>query len=411
VRAVAVRNRPGESGVWQATVSGMCASLVGVGLGRFAYSPLIPPLITEHWFSSSDAAYLAAANLAGYLVGALSARWTTRLAPAASVLRAMMVLATSAFFACADPLSFLWFFVWRFAAGFSGGVLMVLAAPTILPQVPQSRRGLAGGAIFTGVGLGIAASGTLVPLLLRWGLAETWCGLGVLALLLTALAWRGWPGQPVGQATASAAARPLPARSRRMLKALYVEYGLNAVGLVPHMVFLVDFIARVLGRGLAAGAFCWIVFGAGALVGPVLAGYAGDLIGFRAALRLALLMQMAAVAVLALTASTAALILSSFVVGAFVPGISPLVLGRALELAQLDREAQKAAWSTATTGFAVGQAAAAYGFSYLFAETGSYSPLFALGAAALALALVTDVLAAGRTDPTTIAAPATTRRR
>src|SRR3546814_5004731 len=42
------------------------------------------------------------------------------------------VLATIAFIACAYPLSFLWFFVWRFASGLSGGVLMVLAAPVVL---------------------------------------------------------------------------------------------------------------------------------------------------------------------------------------------------------------------------------------------------------------------------------------
>ena len=33
------------------------------------------------------------------------------------------------------------------------------------------------------------ASGTVVPLLLQAGLAVTWCGLGVLAMLLTGLAW------------------------------------------------------------------------------------------------------------------------------------------------------------------------------------------------------------------------------
>ena len=46
----------------------------------------------------------------------------------------------------------------------------VLAAPTVLPHIPPSRRGLVGGVIFMGVGAGIAASGTLVPLLLRQGL-------------------------------------------------------------------------------------------------------------------------------------------------------------------------------------------------------------------------------------------------
>ena len=31
--------------VWLAAVAGLCASLVGLGLARFAYTPLIPALI------------------------------------------------------------------------------------------------------------------------------------------------------------------------------------------------------------------------------------------------------------------------------------------------------------------------------------------------------------------------------
>src|SRR3546814_16291107 len=99
-------------------------------------------------------------------------------AAAAPVLRAMMVLATIAFIACAYPLSFLWFFVWRFASGLSGGVLMVLAAPVVLLHVPPSRRGFASGLIFTGVVLGLAPSGPLVPILMRAGLAKTRYGHG-----------------------------------------------------------------------------------------------------------------------------------------------------------------------------------------------------------------------------------------
>lgn len=51
--------------------AGLCASLVGLGLARFAYTPLIPAIIAAKWFSPSDVVYLGAANLAGYLAGAL----------------------------------------------------------------------------------------------------------------------------------------------------------------------------------------------------------------------------------------------------------------------------------------------------------------------------------------------------
>ncbi len=386
----------GSGGVGRTTLAGLCANLVGIGLARFAYAPLIPALIAAQWLLPAEAVYLGAANLAGYLAGALLARGMTARFPITVVLRAMMLLATIAFFACALPLSFLWFSIWRFAAGLAGGTLMVLAALTVLTHVPLSRRGVVGGIVFTGVGLGIAASGIVVPLLLRLGLTATWCGLGVLSLMLTLAAWSGWPTGP-----ALVAARDMPmirgaghSPSRRALKALYAEYALNAVGLVPHMVFLVDFVARGLGRGIASGAQDWVIYGIGAVAGPVLAGWLADAIGFGAALRLAYVVQAVAVAILSMVTGTAVLIVSSLVVGAFTPGIVPLVLGRVHELA--DGREHEAGWSVATTAFALGQAGAAYGCAALFARTGEYRLLFLLGGAALLLALVIDLVAARR---------------
>jgi predicted MFS family arabinose efflux permease len=303
----------------------------------------------------------------------------------------MMLLATASFFACAHPFSFSWFFVWRFAAGVSGGALMVLAALAVLPHVPASRRGLAGGAIFTGVGLGVVASGTLVPVLLHLGLASTWAALGVLSLALTLLAWAGWPKEIGGPASVVVSPRSR-ARSSAALRGLYLEYGLNAVGVVPHMVFLVDFIARGLGQGLTLGARYWVIFGLGAVGGPMLAGLAADRIGFQATLRLAFLLQAGAVALVVLTDRPLALLVSSAVVGAFVPGVVPLTLGRVHELVP-DEQGRKAAWSRCTAAFALGQAGAAYAFSYVFARTGGeYALLFAAGAGALLLALVIDLV-------------------
>ena len=192
-----------------------------------------------------------------------------------------------------------------------------------------------------------------------------------------------------------AAATPT-GRSRRPpaaapLRALYAEYALNATGLVPHMVFLVDFVARGLGRGIHAGARYWVLFGLGAVVGPVLAGFLADRVGFAFALRLALAVQAAAVALPLVTAAPFWIAASSLAVGAAVPGIVPLVLGRVHELVPDDAEGQRAAWSVTTMAFALGQAAGAYGLSFLFARGGHYTTLFAVGAAALTLALLIDL--------------------
>jgi predicted MFS family arabinose efflux permease len=265
---------------------------------------------------------------------------------------------------------------------------MVLAAPTVLPHVAPAQRGLATGAMFTGIGLGIIASGTLVPVLLRAGLAATWCGLGAIALVFTLLSWRAWPDEPV----AVERRRPSPPA----LRLLYVEYGLNAIGLVPPMVFLVDFVARGLNQGLVIGARYWVLYGLGAVVGPILAGHGGDRIGFRTALRLAFLLQAVVVALPALTIEPVLLAVSSLAAGACTPGIVALALGRVRELVGQDPYAQKAGWSVATTAYALCQAGAAYGFSFLFARGSGYG--FAIGSGALVLALGLDLLG-GRRRP------------
>jgi predicted MFS family arabinose efflux permease len=177
------------------------------------------------------------------------------------------------------------------------------------------------------------------------------------------------------------------------LRALYASYALNAAGLVPHMIFLVVFVAQGLGRGVAAGAQYWVAFGLGAVAGPILGGHLADRIGFRAALRLAFALQAAAVAIPVFTTGTTALIVSSVVMGAFTPGIVPLVLGRTQELLRHHPAAQKAAWSRATTAFAVLQAVSAYGMSYLLSASGGhYALLFGLGAVTIALALAVDLV-------------------
>src|SRR5262249_30031516 len=188
---LSVKSPAALGNAWRMQLSGLCAILVGIGLSRFAYTPLLPELIDAHWFAPSQAAYLGAANLAGYLAGAAVEQRMSQSRSAAFVLRGSMAAAVAAFVASAFPLSFAWFFFWRFLSGFLGGVLMVLVAPTVLPHITPSRRGLAAGVIFTGVGCGIAASGVLVPALLTYGLAETWLGLGAFSLILTAVAWGG----------------------------------------------------------------------------------------------------------------------------------------------------------------------------------------------------------------------------
>ena len=377
---------------WRLIFAGLCASLIANGFGRFAYSPLIPAQIAAEWFTATETIYFGAANLGGYLIGALSAGPVGRRLPNVPLLRLAMVVATASFFACAVPLSAEWFFAWRLIVGVAGGYLMVLAAPLILPHVPAERRGLAAGAIFLGVGAGIVASGSLIPILLQFGVSQAWLGIAVASLFLTVLAWRAWPAshERLHEETASEAERPHDAF---LLRALYVEYGLTAVGQVTHVLFFVDFIARGLDKGVEVGAFYWLAWGIGAVVGPLVAGWAADRIGFRVALLLSLVLQAVAVVLPWLSTSPPALLFSSLIIGGFISGSVALTLGRARELAPAGGGAL--AWGRCTASFAIGQAIAAYAYSAIFAHYGDrYLTIFAIGGGAFALAALIDVAVA-----------------
>jgi MFS family permease len=239
---------------WRLVVAAAAALLVGIGLARFAYAPLLPAVIAQGWFAPGAAAYLGAANLLGYLAGSLAARTVARRIGGRTALRGAMILATISLAACSGPMPFAWFFIWRLLSGTVGGLIMILAPSMALAQVPTPRRGLAGGIIVTGVGLGIAASGMLVPLMIRWGLTQAWLGLALVALVLTVFGWSAWPAVTPTSAVSGAA---------RRFGGIYLSYGLCGVGLGPHMVFLVDFVARGLGRGLEAGSLAWVLFGGG----------------------------------------------------------------------------------------------------------------------------------------------------
>src|SRR5215212_4933480 len=88
----------------RATLAALSANLVGIGLARFGYTPLIPALIAAGWFRPSAAVYLGAANLAGYLAGALGASSLARIGGAAAILRSAMLLTAASLVACAFPI-------------------------------------------------------------------------------------------------------------------------------------------------------------------------------------------------------------------------------------------------------------------------------------------------------------------
>lgn len=361
-------------------LAGVSATLLGVGLQRFAYAPLLPAMVQAAWLTPEAGGLAGAANFAGYLLGTAAAPAVGRRLGLRAALRAAMVLAALGLAACALRAGPAWFVSWRLVAGAAGGVLMILAGPAVQAVVPLARRVLAAGLMFMGVGAGILAGAALVPAVLPFGVAAAWAALAGAAALLTILSWPLWPDVPA----------PPRRAGGRLLRAawwLVACYAATAVTATPHIVWWPDYVARGLGLGTGAGALSWLVYGVGALGGPPVLGRLADRVGLRAAFRMALAGQMLADALPLCSDALPALAASALLASSTCIGLTALTLTRARDISE---GTAPAIWRISTMAWAAAQMGSGFVLAWLYAASGSHLPLFALGAAAGALALVLD---------------------
>ena len=373
------------------SVAGLCATFVGNGIGRFAFIALMPALIQAGWFSKADASYLGVATLVGYVAGAaLSNALATRFS-SAWLLRVSMLVCALSFLACAIQGAGLpWYYLWRTAAGVCGAILMVLPAPVILPQHAASIRARSSGVVFSGIGLGAAASGFLVPWLIAGGIdlpflrlegvTGAWLGLGGLCLALTVFAWRAWPAEaPPGPGSSGHA--PLPAEIMPTVVLILIAHGLNAVGYLAHTMYLPDYVVREMGMPLATGGLFWSMFGLGAAVGPMLTGSLADVFGLKRCLAAGFLLKAFSAILPVWSSSPVALGVSAVLMGICTPGIVALVSAYALE--RVGPQHHRQAWSMATSSFALAQAGGGALMAYAATHLHSYRALFCASAIAL----------------------------
>jgi len=383
-------------------MTGFVTLLISNGIGRFGYPPLIPALVDAGWFSVTEADYLGAGNLTGYILGSMAGTLLNKYIPSVSLIRAMLLIIVASFVFCAFPFGFVVYFIVRLIAGFAGGVIMVVTAPTIFKHTAVNRKGLIGGIIFSGVGIGIALAGTIIPLLIKQGLQITWFTFGGISFVLMMLVWKGWPD---GSNEKHTPAKVKATGNKSVLWSgtiifLVISYACNAVGFVPHTVFWVDFISRGLHLGIEQGTRFWILLGLAAAVGPIITGYVADKIGFAKSIRISLLVKAVGVVLPLISTASWSLALSSIFVGSLALGISSLASGRTAELVSHDQ--QKRVWSRMTVAFSITHAGTAYLLSYLFSVSHSYYLLFEIGAGTLLLGSILDYIASRSTNKSAI---------
>ncbi len=277
-RAASVR------GPWAIALAGAVSLAVAMGIGRFAFTPLLPMMLADRVIDLHAASWLASANYLGYLAGALLCTFQPWIWARASwlppinaplMVRGGLVATGLLTLGMALP----WPATWpalRFAAGVASAVVFVYTSGWCLAQLAKLGASATGGAMYTGPGAGIVISGLFVGVMIawHWTAADGWLVFGALAFALTATVWQTFHGAPSAGSGAGtpAAAGPLPAglHGRAELTWLTFAYGLAGFGYIITATFL-PVIARAALPGSPWLDFFWPIFGLGVVVGALLA--------------------------------------------------------------------------------------------------------------------------------------------
>ena len=332
-------------GRWRVVAQGAAALAVSMGIGRFAYTPILPLMHAEAGLSAPAGSALATANYLGYLAGALLAIFVPALVRSALVYRAGLatVIATVALMAVTQ--SHAAWFALRLVAGAASALVFVIAASAMLTRLRGHGEHLAGWG-FGGVGAGIALSGAVVLIVAPAGTWRTaWLASAAVALVLAVLAWRLAP-EPAGTATAlETDGDEVP--PHRWFGTLLASYTLEGTGYIIAGTFLVAAISQ--SAAAWVGTSAWVLAGLAAV--PAAALWAG--LGRRwsrpTLLLAALLIQAFGMALPVLVPGIAGALVSAVLFGATFLGIASMVLALGAHLRY------PRAVALLTTGYGAGQ--------------------------------------------------------
>ncbi|GAB2585615.1 YbfB/YjiJ family MFS transporter [Kribbella endophytica] len=236
-------------------------SAVALGFARFAYGLVVPAMRDRLGWSLADAGLQTTANGVGYLVGAVVVAMVVRRLGSARTFQLGMVVTTLALAATAGTSSQLAQLLLRATAG-TAGALVFVAGTVVAARLAATDRS-AVTVYFGGAGLGVALSGSVLPLLLdgdsgRWPLA--WLFLAGGSLVATVISWSAVSAVPSAPDTTARLGRLWP---------VGIAYVLFGAGYIVYITFLTTYL-RAEHSGAHEIAATWTLIGVAAIVAPIL---------------------------------------------------------------------------------------------------------------------------------------------
>ena len=267
-------------------LAGMAALAVAMGIGRFAFTPLLPMMLNDGVVTLAGGSWLATANYLGYLIGALACMALPWVAPrarqvwhAARLARWGLGATVLLTLGMALPLPDTWPAL-RFAAGVASALVFLNVSVWCMVRLVALGQPALGGLIFCGPGLGIVLTGLSASAMVawQWPAAAGWAVFGLLGAGLVAAIWSVLQGvaQPTVAATGAATvtAQPpgssMPGHGPLARAGLTVAYGLAGLGYIVTATFLPVIARAALPTGSPWPDLFWPLFGAGVALGAAL---------------------------------------------------------------------------------------------------------------------------------------------
>lgn len=247
-------------------VAGLLSLATAMGIGRFAFTPLLPLMAREGQLDLALGGWIAAANYAGYFAGALSAARLPLGARALALVALAMTAALTAAMAIPSPAAWL---LLRFAAGAASAWVFVATSVWCLGALARAGRAELGGWVYAGVGSGIALTGLYCVAASSLDAATLWIHLGMLALVLALPV--AWVLARVDAAAPPKATAAKAASDAGGTAGLVACYGIMGFGYILPATFL-PALARTVVDDPRLFGLAWPVFGATAAASTVLAG-------------------------------------------------------------------------------------------------------------------------------------------
>jgi predicted MFS family arabinose efflux permease len=250
-------------------VAGLLALSVALGIGRFAFTPILPMMQADAGVTIAAGAWIASANYVGYFLGALLMMFVRLSAPMAIRTGLVTIAATTLVMGLAGE--FATWMLLRAIAGLASAWVLINVSAWCLQRLASARRPLLTGVVFAGVGSGIAVVGALCVLLMHAHAtsAQAWVVSGVLALAVAASTWLVF--QDEDRAGASRARRPQP-RARLTWDGEWVRlvvcYGALGVGYIIPATFLPVMAKEKIADPTIFG-WAWPLFGMASAISSV----------------------------------------------------------------------------------------------------------------------------------------------